>query len=147
MDVKTAYLHSPIEEEIYINALEGYQTSNPNLVWKSLYGLRQSGRNWNDTFHNNLKDNGFAESIADPCMLTKSIDSTTIYLYGLTISFLHLAIILDRMADTKSHLSQTLKMKDIGQMKHFLGIDFSRTGSQISMSQEEYILKIRERRR
>ena len=32
MDVKTAYLHGPIEEEIYINAPKGYQISNPNLV-------------------------------------------------------------------------------------------------------------------
>lgn len=145
MDVKTAYLHAPIEEEIYINAPKGYQTSNPNLVWKlqkSLYGLKQSGRNWNATLHNHLKDNGFAQSMADPCLFTKSIDSATIYLLVWVDDIVLASSDPDLMADTKSHLSQTFKMKDLGEMKHFLGIDFSRTGSQIRMSQEEYILKI-----
>ena len=66
MDVKTAFLHAPIEEEIYVNAPEGYTPTDPTLVWKlqkSLYGLKQSGRNWNATLHDHLKDNGFIQSI------------------------------------------------------------------------------------
>ena len=53
MDVKSAYLHVPIECERYISQPEGFINSNDNnsdeLVWKlmkSLYGLKQSGRNW-----------------------------------------------------------------------------------------------------
>ena len=54
MDVKTAYLNAPIDREIYIEQPEGYRksgNSGETLVCKlkrSLYGLKQSGRNWNN---------------------------------------------------------------------------------------------------
>ena len=51
MDVKTAYLNAPIDCEIYLDQPEGFQIENKDgkrLVYKlnkSLYGLKQSGRN------------------------------------------------------------------------------------------------------
>ena len=50
MDVKTAYLHAPIECEIYMDQTEGFETSSDSgekFVYKlnkSVYGLKQSGR-------------------------------------------------------------------------------------------------------
>ena len=46
------------------------------------------------------------------------------------------------MDETKSHLSQKFKMKDLGELKHFIGIHFYRTNDEISMRQEEYIVKV-----
>ena len=48
MDVKSAFLHGDIHEEIYMNHPEGY-ISDPYLVYKlnkSLYGLKQAPREW-----------------------------------------------------------------------------------------------------
>ncbi|GAA6094012.1 uncharacterized protein LOC102082235 isoform X1 [Tachysurus ichikawai] len=56
MDVKTAYLHAPIDYEICINPPEGYQEKE-GIVYKlekSLYGLKQSGPNWNKILHDCL---------------------------------------------------------------------------------------------
>ena len=145
MDVKTAFLHAPIEEEIYVNAPEGYKPTNPALVWKlqkSLYGLKQSGRNWNTTFHDHLKDNGFAQSTADPCLFTKFVENSVIYLLVWVDDIVLASNDPTLMTDTKSHLSRTFKMTDLGVLAHFLGIDFRRINGQIFMSQEEYILKI-----
>ena len=53
IDAKTAYLNTPIDCQIYIEQVKGYETldeNNKKLVYKlikSLYGLKQSGRNWN----------------------------------------------------------------------------------------------------
>jgi len=53
MDVKTAYLNASIDCEIFFEKPEGFEiasSSNDVLVYKlkkSLYGLKQSGRNWN----------------------------------------------------------------------------------------------------
>ena len=52
LDVKTAYLNAPIDCDVYILQPEGYEEGEKSdrLVWKlnkSLYGLKQSGRNWN----------------------------------------------------------------------------------------------------
>lgn len=49
MDVKSAYFHAAINQEIYIDQPHGYKINEK--VWKlkkSLYGPKQSGRNWHD---------------------------------------------------------------------------------------------------
>lgn len=77
MDVKTAYLHAPIDCEIYIDQPEGYVKQSPTdkkLVYKlhkSLYGLKQSGRNWNAVLHTYLTKNVFLQNLADHCVYTK----------------------------------------------------------------------------
>ena len=48
MDVKTAYLNAPINEETFLEQPEGFERSDSDMVCKlkrSLYGLKQSGRN------------------------------------------------------------------------------------------------------
>ena len=51
LDVKTAYLNAEIDEEIFVQQPLGFEVlkDGENLVCelkKSLYGLKQSGRNW-----------------------------------------------------------------------------------------------------
>ena len=60
MDVKMAYLHAPIDYEIFVEQPEGFKTNK--LVYrlnKSLYGLKQSGKNWNKMLHECLTRNDF----------------------------------------------------------------------------------------
>jgi len=50
MDVKTAFLNGDLEKEIYIEQPEGFTQGDQHLVsklHKSLYGLKQSPRDWN----------------------------------------------------------------------------------------------------
>ena len=71
LDVKTAYLNAKIDCEIYIQQPEGYEIFGKNneiLVCrlnKSLYGLKQSGRNWNSLLNKLFKENGFKQSSVD----------------------------------------------------------------------------------
>jgi hypothetical protein len=61
MDVKTAFLNGDLEEEIYMEQPEGFTQEGEHLVCKlhkSLYGLKQSPRAWNqklDAFLKNIK--------------------------------------------------------------------------------------------
>ena len=74
MDVKSAYLNAPIDCEVYLEQANGYEISGKDgakLVYKlnkSLYGLKQSGRNWNYLLNNHLVDKGIHQSLPDPCM-------------------------------------------------------------------------------
>ena len=59
MDVKLAYLHRVLKEEIYMEQLEGFVAKGEEnkvckLVW-SLYGLKQAGQVWNRTFAHTIK--------------------------------------------------------------------------------------------
>lgn len=49
MDVKFAFFNEEVEEEVYIEKLEGFQSLNkPDLVCrlKALYGLKKAPRAW-----------------------------------------------------------------------------------------------------
>ena len=78
MDVKTAYLNAPIDCEIYMEQPEGFVKMGVNgekLVCnlkRSLYGLKQSGRNWNKLLHEHLETNRFKQSYVDNCVYTRN---------------------------------------------------------------------------
>jgi len=72
MDVKTAYLNAPIDCEVYVAQPEaGFEvkyTCGEKLVCRlnrSLYGLKQSGRNWNTLLYTFFMEHGFTQSPVD----------------------------------------------------------------------------------
>lgn len=79
MDVKTGYLHAPIDC-VFIEKPEGFEQKSDTgrkLVCKlnkSLYGLKQSGRNWNQLLSDYLTDVGFVQNPADYCVYTKQVE-------------------------------------------------------------------------
>ena len=71
MDVKKAYLNALIDCEIYVKQPDGFDIDGKNgeklvcKLKKSLYGLKQSERNWNNMLHKYLIDKHFEHSL-DP---------------------------------------------------------------------------------
>ena len=68
MDVKTAYLNAPIDCELYMDQPRGYEQNGGDgkvvcRLNKSIYGLKQSGRNWNVMLKQYLLDNNFIQSL------------------------------------------------------------------------------------
>ena len=49
------------------------------LLMKSLYGLKQSGRNWFQTLSSYLSTLGFVASISDPCLFLRKNGSVYYY--------------------------------------------------------------------
>ncbi len=151
LDVKTAYLNSPIDCEIYLEQAEGYEIegeNNEKLVYKlnkSLYGLKQSGRNWNSVLNDELIEIGFKQSLADPCMYVKH-DGKNIVIILIWVDDILVASSSTSMLDNvKVMLSKKFKMKDLGVISRFLGIDFKVKPGNITMSQESYLKKVLER--
>lgn len=71
-DFTTAYLNAPLEEDLYVELPLGYKAKMEGDVVlklkKSLYGLKQSGRNWRKMIHKWMTDYGFVASLKDPCL-------------------------------------------------------------------------------
>ena len=56
LDVKTAFLHGDLEEEIYMEWLEGFQVKGKESM--SLFGLKQTSRKWYKNFESFLGEHG-----------------------------------------------------------------------------------------
>ena len=79
-DVPTAFLKGNIKETIYMEQPEGFQEGSKNDVcWlkKTLYGLKQSPREWNNVLDGYLKEQGVTQSKSDTCIYFKSTTSKT----------------------------------------------------------------------
>ena len=145
MDVVTAYLNADIDYEIYVEQPKGFIEYDNNHVYrlnKSLYGLKQSGRNWNNLLHNSLVEYGFERCLSDNCVYIKCIDDLKIIVI-IYVDDLIVATSNDYLLnDIKDFLKTKFRMKDLGVISNFLGIDFSVGESHISMNQSNYINRI-----
>ena len=148
MDVDTAFLNAPMDEEVYISTPLGASGSGPRRLLKSLYGTKQAQRNWNSQLNAYLTSAGFRPSTADPCLYVRTgkggkITMVVIYVDDILITGDDNAGI----NTFKQQISQRFKMKDLGQLHWFLGIKVTRderTGD-ITMTQEAYIEDILKR--
>ena len=83
MDVKTIFLNGDLDEEIYMEQLEGFvATENEHKVCKlitSLYGLKQAPEKWFEKFDTVILSNGFALKWSDRCLYTNVYGNIVIY--------------------------------------------------------------------
>ena len=118
MDVTTAFLNGTLEEEVYMKQPEGFATKGKeHLVCKlkkSIYGLKQSPRCWNVALDDHLCDIGFTQSASDPCIYTSEGGSILLAVY--------VAKSEQRMSDVKQAISNRFAVKDMGELKYFLGV-------------------------
>ena len=78
LDISHAFINGVLEEEIYMEQLEGFHFGNPEDVLrlkKSLYGLKQAGRVWNKTLHSTLLKLGFSWLQSDASLYVFRRDS------------------------------------------------------------------------
>ena len=69
MDIKGAYLNGILKETVYMKQPEGYNDGTGHVceLIKTLYGLKQSGREWNHKLDSKLKNFGYTRLYSDPC--------------------------------------------------------------------------------
>ncbi|KAL3537809.1 hypothetical protein ACH5RR_001175 [Cinchona calisaya] len=77
MDVKIAFLNGDLEEEIYMDQPQGFiQPGLENKVCKlikSLYGLKQTPKQWHEKFDKCMILNNFRINENDKCIYYKTI--------------------------------------------------------------------------
>ena len=152
LDIKTAFLHGDLEEEIYMSQPEGFiNKSNPNLVCKlkkGLYGLKQASRQWYKKFDTFMQDEGYSRCDFDHCVYFKG--STRGMLNCLLLYEDDMLIASNDRKEIKSlklHMSKKFATKDLGAAKKILDIRIhrDRKHGKLWLSQSEYIGKVLER--
>ena len=144
LDVNNAYLHSNIDRPVYMIQPTGF-IKNPNLVCKlnkSLYGLKQSARLWNSTIDKFLKSEGLITSLNDPCVYYKINSTVILYVLIWVDDIIVSGNSCELIGDFKEKLSKRFKVKSMGPLSWFLGIQFKISDTVISMNQSMYINNI-----
>uniref|UniRef100_A0A2N9GLP2 Gag-Pol polyprotein n=1 Tax=Fagus sylvatica TaxID=28930 RepID=A0A2N9GLP2_FAGSY len=149
LDVKTAFLHGELEEEIYMLQPEGFEEKGKeNLVCKlnkSLYGLKQAPRCWYKRFDSFIMSLGYNRHSSDPCVYYKRFgDGNFIILLLYVDDMLVAGPNKDRITDLKAQLAREFEMKDLGPANKILGMQIyrDRNNRKIWLSQKNYLKKI-----
>ena len=131
MDVKIAFLHGDLEEDVYMAQPKGYeQPGREQLVCKlnkALYGLKQGSRQWYQKFDTFMRSQEFKRSQEDYCLYTKKLsDGSQIILILYVDDMLIAGKSKLEIANLKQILSSQFAMKDLGEANHFLGMHIKR---------------------
>jgi len=145
LDVNNAFLHGDLHEDVCLIVPPGVTTSKPNQVCKlpkSLYGLKQASRKWYEKLIGLLISNGYQQATSDASLFTKKAsDSFTILLVYVDDIILAGDSLIE-IAFIKNVLNQAFKIKDLGTLKYFLGLEVAHSQSGISLCQRKYCLDL-----
>lgn len=117
MDVKATFLNGVIEEEVYIEQLEGFEThekkSHVCKLKKALYGLKQALRAWYNQIDGYLQKMGFIKSDAVHNLYYVVVENEALILV-LYVDDLFLTGLSRLIKDCKKNLAIEFDMKDLG---------------------------------
>uniref|UniRef100_A0A803P4N1 CCHC-type domain-containing protein n=1 Tax=Cannabis sativa TaxID=3483 RepID=A0A803P4N1_CANSA len=144
LDINNAFLHGDLHEEVYMKIPPGYKAP-PNTVCKlnkSIYGLKQASRQWFSKLSHTLISDGFTQSLSDNSLFIKRTNTF----------FLSILIYVDdiivasnndfAISHFKTYLHGKFKLKDLGTIRFFLGLEIGRTKRGISVSQTPFTVQL-----
>ncbi|KAJ0765403.1 putative RNA-directed DNA polymerase [Helianthus annuus] len=143
MDVKSAFLHGVVEEEVYVEQPPGFEDPvHPDRVWllnKALYGLHQAPRAWYATLSTYLLENGFRRGLIDCTLFIKEQDGDLllVQVYVDDIIFGSTNDVLCR--NFERIMQDKFEMSAMGEMNFFLGLQVQQTESGIFIHQTKYV--------
>ena len=96
----------------------------------------------NHLLHSFLIDKGIEQPVTGPCLYKKCIIGNIVLIIFCVDDILVSSYNQRVLNDVKSVLSQGFKMKDLGEIKWLLGIEFNSEGDRIVMSPKSYYEKV-----
>eukprot|EP00253_Pinus_taeda_P010425 PITA_10425 len=138
MDVKSAFLHGDLHEEIYMEQPIGFIQTDSSLVCrlkKSLYGLKQAPQAWYAKMDSFLLESGFSRCHSHNTVYTKKVGKSVIILVLYVDDLILTSSDLNLINHVKSSLKKKFEMTDLGHLHYFLGLQILQSKEGISLSQ------------
>ena len=139
LDITMAYLNSTLKHVIYMKPPEGAKAPEGKAyrVVKGLYGLKQSGREWNMEFDKFLRSSSFHRLDCAPCIYTRGSGDNFAIVVIYVDDTLIIAPKIETVKKIKDEIGKRWKMEDGGDVSHFLGIKISRDRAARTMDLEQ----------
>jgi hypothetical protein len=142
LDVSNAFLHGLLKENVYMQQPPGFiDPQYPKHVCqlqKALYGLKQAPRAWFERFTSHLLTMGFTPSLADPSLFLYRQGSTVVYLLLYVDDIIVTGNQPTVVQSLITKLAQEFDIKDLGQLKFFLGLQIDYRSSGFFVHQQKY---------
>lgn len=149
-DVKTAFLYGDLQEEIYLEQPPGYTNeSQPDAVFKlhrSLYGLKQSPKSWNEKFTSFLKGFNFVNIASDKCVFVGVVKSSKVFLALYVDDGLIMSKSESAIKSVLDYLESSFKIT-VDRADEFLGFEIKRNRERrlLKICQTGYIKRVLEK--
>ena len=141
LDIKGAYLNGILKERVYMRQPEGYGdgTDRVCLLVKTLYGLKQAGREWNLELDAKLCKKGYARLEADPCVYIWRTSDDFVIITVWVDDLLIFATTVELKEKAISDVESEWQITDLGEPSKIVGIEITRTPETIAISSKQYI--------
>jgi hypothetical protein len=149
LDVKSAFLHGELVENVYVEQPLGYKKGNDSQVYKlkkALYGLRQAPRAWYSKIEAYFLNEKFEKCFCEHTLFVKVDDKGKILIVSVYVDdLIYTGNDEHMMRNFKRSMREMFAMTDLGKMKYFLGIEVIQNKQGIFINQQKYGSEILQR--
>jgi len=146
LDVSNVFLHGDLHERVYLAQPLGFEDpAHPNhfcLLHKALYGLKQAPCAWYLKFSNYIQQMGYTRCPYYQSLFYRQQGSNVLLLLIYVDDILLTGSSPSQISSFITHLSFVFRMKDLGDVHYFLGLQITRTDTALTITQTRYLLSL-----
>lgn len=147
LDVKSAFLHGVLTEDVYVQQPEGYEVEGEEekvyKLCKALYGLKQAPRAWFSRIEEYFGKEGFEKSENEETLFIKRNKQGNVLIVSVYVDdLIYTGDDLLMMREFKMSMEREFDMSDLGKMRYFLGIEVLQTSQGIHLCQAKYAMEV-----
>ena len=141
LDVKGAYLNGKLTEHVYMKQPEGYNDGTGCVCWliKTLYSLKQAGREWNIELDTKLRKKGYMRLRLDPCVYIWCAGDDFAIIAVWVDDMLMFATMIALRDKTKADIESKWEITDLRVPTKIIGIELMISPDKIFISSSKYI--------
>lgn len=147
LDVKSAFLHGNLKENVYVEQPKGYQQKGKEhtvyQLHKALYGLTQAPRAWFNLIEAYFLNGGFHKCLTEQTLFTKqSRDGHMVIVSIYVDDLLFTGDNTQLLFDFKKSMMKEFEITDMGNMSYFLGIGVLQKEGGFFIYKRKYALEV-----
>ncbi|KAL0404276.1 UNVERIFIED_CONTAM: Retrovirus-related Pol polyprotein from transposon RE1 [Sesamum radiatum] len=146
MDVKSAFLHRTLEEEVYTEQPNTFMVKDHEekmlKLKKILYGLKQAPSAWYSRLDNYLQKNEFSRCLHEYALYVKKAKCDILCICFYVDDLILMGSNPHMYDNFKKAIAQEFDMSDMGLMSYYLGLEVKQQSDGIFISQEAYVREI-----
>jgi hypothetical protein len=141
MDVKNAFLHGDLHEEVYMQPPPGVNAPPRHecRLRRALYGLKQAPRAWFERFVSVIQAAGFSSSDHDHALFIHHSPRGRTFLVLYVDDMLITGDDVEHISNLKKQLGEQFQMSDLGPLSYFLWIEVRHSHRGYFLSRSKYI--------